>query len=171
MPAPPKYQIPGLRRGAGIPAGYLVGRLPHAGKGPAQLLTVQQLAKFGGPLRPSASVLGNQAGFTFSVTGLPKANEFVGQGSWSKQLTFHNGDPNNSVNALVPATSTAVMRIMNAALAEIGTITFAAGSAAGVVAWITDPFVIPAGQLVLLYCPLTADATLANISGRVVGYT
>lgn len=47
MAQPPKYQVPGLNRGHGIPSGYIVGRLPGSGRGPAQLISVEQLSRFG----------------------------------------------------------------------------------------------------------------------------
>ncbi len=42
---PPKIVIPGLNRGAGVPASYMVGRLK--GQGPAQLLNLTQVRRFG----------------------------------------------------------------------------------------------------------------------------
>ncbi len=59
--------------------------------------------------------------------------------------------------------------ILDQSLAQVGTITFAGGSTTGVVAWTVDPYVLPAGQTLSLYGPLTGDATLASISGRVIG--
>ena len=46
---PPKIVIPGLKRGEGIPAGYMLGRLPGTGKGPAQLLSPAQMRAAGIP--------------------------------------------------------------------------------------------------------------------------
>lgn len=47
MARPPKIVIPGLNRGAGIPPGYVLGRLPGTGQGPAQLLGLTALRKVG----------------------------------------------------------------------------------------------------------------------------
>ena len=171
MAKPPKYQIPGTRRGAGIPPGYLVGRLPAAGKGPAQLLNVQQLLRFGiNSTKTGHGTQALQAGFTFSVQGKPTNNEFVGQGVWSQDITFHNDDGNNVVTALSAATGTPAFRMLTSGLVLLGQIEFAAGSKLGTVVWQTDPYVHPAGAEMLLYCPNTADATLASVAGRVVGY-
>lgn len=47
MAQPPKIVIPGLNRGAGVPPGYVLGRLPGTGHGPAQLLNLNALRKVG----------------------------------------------------------------------------------------------------------------------------
>lgn len=47
MSKPPKLVIPGLNRGAGIPPGYVMGRLPGSGHGPAQLLNLNDLRRVG----------------------------------------------------------------------------------------------------------------------------
>lgn len=44
---PPKVVIPGLNRGIGVPAGYVLGRLPGTGQGPAQLLSLTHLKQMG----------------------------------------------------------------------------------------------------------------------------
>lgn len=44
---PPKVVIPGLNRGIGVPAGYVLGRLPGTGHGPAQLLSLTHLKQMG----------------------------------------------------------------------------------------------------------------------------
>lgn len=47
MAKPPKTVVPGLNRGSGIKGGYIVGRLPNTGKGPAQLMDLTALRKVG----------------------------------------------------------------------------------------------------------------------------
>lgn len=67
MAKPPKVQVPGLNRGAGIPAGYLVGRLPGAGIGPAQLITAQHLTRLG--VATKAQLSAAQVSSVFGRTG------------------------------------------------------------------------------------------------------
>lgn len=167
---PPRIVIPGLNRGIGVQPGpgVLVGR-PRGGKGALQLLRQEDLKRMGLVTRRSISQQ-NQAGFTFQVNGVPSDNEFVGQGSWGKDVTFHNGDANNHVVSLTAAAGTPAMRMLASDLSDLGTITWAAGGFEGTVAWVTDPYVHPAGALMLLYCPTPADANLSGMSGRVVGY-
>ena len=169
MARPPNILIPGLRTRPGISGGtggVLLGRM--SARGPVQLLNAQQQRQLG--IRaPSNNQLAHQAGFTFSVGGIPANNEFVGQGSWSRALTFHNSDPNNSVLALSGATGTPSMRMLLADLSEVGSIQFLTPTV-GTVVWTSDPYIHPAGVPLLLYCPTPADATLGQISGRVVGY-
>lgn len=43
MSKPPKIGIPGLNRGAGIPAGFVLGRRRGKGKGPAELLDLAEM--------------------------------------------------------------------------------------------------------------------------------
>ncbi len=127
MSKPPKIVIPGLNRGAGIPPGYLVGRRPGVGRGQVELLSLRTLQGMGISSKKQNTSLGHQAGFGFSVEGLPTANEFIGTAVWSRLLTFHNGDAANVVVAAVAATSTAVWRILDNLLNLAGTITFSAG--------------------------------------------
>lgn len=44
---PPKIVVPGFNRGAGIPAGYILGRRRGTGHGPAELLNLTHLAAMG----------------------------------------------------------------------------------------------------------------------------
>lgn len=167
---PPRILIPGLRTKTGVQPGpgILVGR-PRGGRGQLQLLRPQDLLGMG-ITRPGNKTDLHEAGFTFQVNGVPSDNEFVGQGSWSKDITFRNSDPNNSVKSLIAATGTPQFRMLTQALGSLGHIAFTAGGTTGTVVWDTDPYIHPAGQLMLLYCPTTHDATLASINGRVVGY-
>ncbi len=169
MAKPPFIRIPGLTARPGVQGGsrgVVVGRM--TGRGPLQLLGPTQQQQLGIRAR-SNNQIANEAGFTFSVTGIPSSNLFVGQGSWSKNLSFQSDDPNNSVVALIPATGTPSFRILNSSLVELGTIQFTA-TTKGIVTWLANPYIHPAGALMLLYCPDPADATLGNVSGRVAGY-
>lgn len=61
---PPKIVIPGLNRGAGVPAGYVLGRARGTGQGPAQLLNVNQLQAIGVSTRPFTAQLNSTTGST-----------------------------------------------------------------------------------------------------------
>lgn len=165
---PPRILIPGLGSKVGVQPGpgIIVGRA-RGGKGALQLLRAQDLMAMG-ITRPANRTDLHEAGFNFGVNGIPTANEFVGQGSWSRDVTFHNDDPNNSVKALLGAAGTPEMHMLTQSLGSLGRITFTGQH--GVVAWDTDPYIHPAGDLMLLYCPNPADTSLGNFSGRVVGY-
>jgi hypothetical protein len=123
-----------------------------------------------GLARPGNKTDLHEAGFTFQVNGLPTDNEFVGQGSWSRDITFRNGDANNAVTSLTAATGTPQFRMLSQALTSLGHIAWTAGGVVGTVTWDIDPYIHPAGALMLLYCPHPQDANLASINGRVVGY-
>lgn len=169
MARPPNIRIPGLNAGVGVPGGArgkLIGRL--AGRGPAQLLDGFQLRQMG-IQRPSNNQLANEAGFTFSTDGIPAINQFIGRGVWTRDIHFHNSDPNNSVTALSGATGTPSFRMLTDALAVLGTIQFTAPTVA-VVVWASDPYIHVAGQGLNLWAPTPADGSLGRISGRVVGY-
>lgn len=170
MARPPNIRIPGLQSRPGVAGGsqgVLIGRL--SGRGPLQILT-PQLQRQMGIRAPSNNQIAHIAGFTFNVNGLPGANEKVGQGAWSKTLTFHNDDPNNVVVANIGASGTPSFHMVNAnTLAVLGQIQFVVPKV-GEVLWLSDPYIHPAGVPMALYCPNPADATLAQISGRVVGY-
>lgn len=169
MARPPNIRIPGLNAGVGVPGGSrgrLIGRF--SARGPAQLLGPIQLQAMG-IKAPSNNQLANTAGFTFSTDGAPGANQFIGRGTWSRDLHFHNSDPNDLVTALVGATGTPSFRMLTDALVQLGTIQFTTPTKA-VVVWASDPYIHPAGVGLQLYAPLSADATLARVSGRVVGY-
>lgn len=82
---PPKIAIPGLKRGEGVPAGYMLGRLPNTGRGPAQLLTLAQLRSAGIPLasdtaRHVSTTLSNA---TSQVTSLSAAILAGSGGAWA----------------------------------------------------------------------------------------
>jgi len=80
---PPKVVIPGLNRGIGVPAGYVLGRLPGTGQGPAQLLSLTHLKQMG--LAATASI---------STTYVPNTRQInttspiLGGGPLSADLTL-----------------------------------------------------------------------------------
>jgi hypothetical protein len=166
---PPNIRIPGLRRGQGVPTGYLVGRV-SSGHGPAELISVQQLARLGVKSSKNGSnALGNQAGFTFSISGVVPANTLIGVGSWSKALTFHNGDTNNSGVAISNPASDYRFRMLDNTLAQVG---FIDVTTAGVwsVVWTSDPLSWAAGTPMQVWTQVAPDGALAGVNARVVGY-
>lgn len=66
MSRPPKVVIPGLNRGAGIPAGYMIGRRRGTGKGPAELLDLGGVRELG--IATSAQVVQAVAGLSTAVS-------------------------------------------------------------------------------------------------------
>lgn len=167
---PPNIRIPGLNTGVGVPGGSrgrLIGRV--GGRGPAQLLGDATLRGMG-LKAPSNNQLAHMAGFTFSTDGVPGNNQFIGRGVWTRDLHFHNSDPNNGVVAASGATGTPSFRMLTDGFVVLGTIQFTAPFAA-VVVWVSDPYTHPAGVGLNLYAPTPADASLGRVSGRVVGYT
>lgn len=153
----------------GIPTGYLMGRV-SSGHGPAELISVQQLQRLGiRSTKAGSASLGNQAGFTFSISGIVPANTLLGTATWSRDLTFHNGDANDSGVALSPPASSYAFRMLDATLVQVGQITV---TTAGVFAtvWSSDPLVWPAGKPMLVYTQVAPDGSLAGVNARVVGY-
>lgn len=80
---PPSVVVPGLNRGIGVPAGYVLGRLPGTGHGPAQLLSLTHLKQMG--LAATASI---------STTYVPNTRQIhttspvLGGGPLSSDLTL-----------------------------------------------------------------------------------
>jgi hypothetical protein len=155
-------------------AGYIWGRLPGTGDGPVQLLSLADLTgRFGLASAATAKGLSLQdAGFNFHEGGLMNASEILGVGTWAADVTFENDNPKTVVNALVAATANASLT-MQAIIAGIptlvGNINFLAGGTVGAVVWSAPPFVNLAGSPFTLFAPASADATLADITGLVVG--
>lgn len=167
---PPKIVVPGLSRGKGIPKGYLLGRV-DSGRGPVQLVRGQQLMRLGIASASATNSKLAQCGFTFYAGGLMLSNEDLGSGSWAHDVTFQNGVDGSSIISQTPATSTAVFNIYALQISGptlIGTITFSAGGSVGLLNFPAS-FTIPAGTAVRLNAPSPADATLASVTGTVVG--
>lgn len=156
------------------PPGFIWGRLPGTGTGPVQLLNLQDLVgKFGLSSLAAAKGLSLQdAGFTFHEGGLMNAGEILGVGTWAADVTFENDNPKTIVNALVAATSNSSLNMQAIVLGIptiVGAINFLAGGTVGAVVWSAPPFVNPAGSPFTLLAPASADASLADITGIVVG--
>jgi hypothetical protein len=91
--------------------------------------------------------------------GQPTANEVISAGKAPYGFTISAA--NSAAQATVVATAQTIFLIRRGAT-QIGTITFSAGSAVGVVA-ITLP-TIAQNDFVTIVAPSTPDATLANIA-------
>ena len=154
----------------GIPQGYVVGRAAGAGKGPMQLLGLNELQSMGVASAAQAAAGSAVHGFGFSISGRPGAGQIIGIASFPYQMTFTSADPGDTVVSTVAATSSAVFNIqtqVGGIWTTIGTITFSAGGTVGAVAWTSG--VLPANQQFRLVAPASQDTTLSDISGRVVG--
>lgn len=168
--APPRIRLRGLRS-PNIPGGYILGRQPGGGSGEVQLLNLQQLRAFGLAPSTTAAQTAQSAGFGFYDGGLLAAGELLGTAVFAHDVTFTNGADGNVVTALVPATGTPFMTLVapNALMipTQVGTINFA--GTVGTVVWSPNPFLLLKGLPLKLFAPASADATLADISGLVVG--
>ena len=155
----------------GIPQGYLLGRLPGAGKGPAQLINLAALSGLFGLATGAQAAAGSAVhGFGFSISGRPGAGQVIGIASFPYQMTFVSADPGDSAVSTVAATGSAVFLIqtqVSGIWTTIGTITWSAGGTTGAVAWTAG--VLPANQQFRVLAPAAQDATLADISVRVQG--
>ncbi len=110
------------------------------------------------------------AGFGFEAFGIFAANELMGFASWPVDVEFTaTSDSYLLAFPSTPATADAVFRFMDETLNVLGTITVLAGQRVGTVAWTIDPYTHPADAPLLVYAPVTADATLGNANSLVVG--
>jgi hypothetical protein len=169
----PKVAVPGRGPGRNVPNNVLIGRQPGVGgRGPLQILDLLALKGMGLATAKSVGNQLNQAGFTFNAGGLLGNDEDLGEGTWGHAVTFTNGVAGSSVVAQYAATGTAVFditAIISGVPTVFGTITFSAGGTVGVVNF-PALFVIPLGGIVRLNAPSPADATLASVSGVVMGF-
>lgn len=169
--APPKIRIRGAR--ASIPAGSLIGRVKGSRRGELQVLRPQDLVRMG---IGSSSVQQREAkavGFSFFEAGLMLDHELLGQGSWSHDTTFVSGAAGDTVVCEIAPTADASLEMWVpdtfGVFYKAGVITIAAGTLTGVVVW-TPTLVLPTAKLLKLYAPSPADASLAGVTGTVVGY-
>lgn len=108
-------------------------------------------------------------GFAIPISGKPTAGEMIGPFVADRAFTIPNGFAGSISNAGAAATATSVFTLTRNGSA-IGTITYAGGSAAGVLATSTNADVAVArGDRFFLVCPSTQDGTLADIGTTVVG--
>ena len=156
----------------GIPQGYVVGRAAGAGKGPMQLLGLNELQSMGVASAAQAAAGSAVHGFGFSISGLPGAGQVIGIATFPYQMTFTSADPGDVVNSTVAATGTPAFQMqvqVSGVWTQVGTITWAAAGYVGAVAWTGGSYVLAANTQMRLVAPASQDATLSDISGKVVG--
>jgi len=147
----------------GIPSGYFLGRV-DAGEGPAQLIAIDDVIRAAGGGKTNVPAVG----FGFYDGGRLNDHELLGAATFSRNVKFP-GSRSSTVTAVIPASAMAVFTMVDPTLTTVGTITFAAGSTTGVIAWSPSPYTLAAGQPLQLYAPTPADPALAFISGLVNG--
>lgn len=165
-----KIRIRGAR--SSIPQGTIIGRAKGSRVGELQVLGPGDLARMGFANAAQVNKLANLAGFTFFEDGLMLVKELLGQGSFSHDTAFVSGASGDTVTSESAAAADAALTMWapdsGGIYVQVGSITFAAGTKVGVVVW-TAGFVLPAHKIIKLYAPTPADATLAGVTGTVVG--
>lgn len=165
-----KIRIRGAR--SSIPEGTIIGRAKGSRLGELQVLSPQDLQRMGFANPAAVNRASNLAGFTFFEEGLMLNKELLGQGSFSHDTAFVSGAAGDTVTSENAAAADAALTMWapdtGGIYVQVGTITFAAGTKVGVVAWNTG-FILPAHKIIKLYAPTPADATLAGVTGTVVG--
>lgn len=154
-----------------VPSGYVLGRVSK-GVGPAELIDLRGLTQLGVASAAAAAAGSTSHGFGFSIIGRPTSGEIIGVGVWPGQMTFTSADPGDVVTSQIAATGSAVFQmqaIVSGVFTQVGTITFSAGDTTGAVAWGSGSYQLAANAQLRLVAPAAADATLANISGKVIG--
>lgn len=166
MARPPKIVVPGLNRGQGVPAGYILGR-SSSGRGPVELLRPQDIRamRIGGGA--GVTVPPAPTGFGFYAEGLMLSGEVLGSAIYNRAIQFADG--NGVANALVAPMADAVFefRVATTSLL-VGQLEFAAGSTAGAVTWFGG-FTLPASTPLRVTMPIPADLSLADVSATVYG--
>ena len=113
-----------------------------------------------------------ETGFGFFAGGNLAAGELLGSAVYPFDMLFPGTSWASEIKSEFPATSTAVFTMVNTSTsAVVGTITFSAGSATGVVAWSpTSPYTLPATQRLWIFmrhlCPIR---TVAYVTGLIQG--
>jgi hypothetical protein len=169
--SPPPIKVRGAGRAKGIPAGYLLGRTSE-GTGDVELLNLAELRKAGVASAGSVAATDAKTGFGFFIGGLPNNNELIGSATYPTNVQFVSGD--GAVTSGFPAAASAVLNLQapdptTGLPVNVGTITFAASSKTGVIAWSAGAYTLLAGKALSLYAPTPVDASLADISGTVNG--
>lgn len=151
-----------------MPQGFILGRNAH-GQGPVQLLSLRDLQGMGAAPSRQTNALLHMAGFTFSVAGVVPPNTLLGVATWSKDLTFHNGDAANSGVDLSHPANAYAFRMLDNANNLIGNVNVTTAGVWSVV-WGSDPFPWLAGRPMQVWTQVAVDGALAGVNARVVGY-
>jgi hypothetical protein len=156
-------KIRGLRDN--IPGGFVIGRTGK-GKGAPTLIPFKANSKgvLGGPTAASASA--NQIAIEIFAAGLLAISETIGQIIAPVGFTLLATLPGSYAKARIASTGTVVLTIYQNTT-SIGTITFTA-SATGVFSFVADVTFV-AGDFLRITTPGAADATLNDVTARLVG--
>lgn len=159
------------RSRAGIPSGYVIGRLDK-GTGPEQLIPLQKLGNAMASAGAGGAVVKKQHEFlgftapglfgadqTFVLAGPPKTTQFPQLlGADENTATAQYAGANTTHFYLV----TDAAQFLNNGSHRVATVTFAAGSLSGTFVY-NGTTTINAGQQLFLVCDHTPDPTLANV--------
>lgn len=155
-----------------IPGGYILGRT-DTGEGPVHLLQISALldaAVARGQARGGAKA---KIGFGFFDSGLYLDHELLGAAAFGETVSFPSANNVASVTSQIEAAASAVFTMVSTDGSGIdvvvGTITFAAHSKTGVVAFSPSHFVLALGKPLRLFAPTVHDASLSDVTGLIYG--
>jgi hypothetical protein len=153
------------------PTGYIIGRA-SPGVGPLEFLNLRDLQQLGVASKADAGAGSTQHGFGFSIQGRPSDGQVIGIAVFPKPMTFTSAATGDAVVSTTPAHASAVFSLLtpvSGVFTQVGTITFAAGSTTGVVAWSGGQYTLAANAQLKMVAPAIQDPALSDISGKVVG--
>lgn len=112
------------------------------------------------------AIINARTGFGFFDGGHLADHELLGAAVFSHNVKFTSPNAGNVVTALVGATGSPTFTMVVSGV-TVGTITMA--GTVGTVAWSGGSYTLTAGTPISLFAPTPADATLASVSGIVIG--
>jgi len=131
MSKPPKIVVPGLNRGAGIPAGYILGRRPGTGHGPAELLDLTGMKALGvatgAGLAQSASVVASTAASATTSLSTGVSSVDSGQTVSLSQISSSLSGAISSTSSLSSAVSTVISGSISTVNSRIDSLSTAVG--------------------------------------------
>lgn len=126
---PPKIVIPGMSRGAGIPAGCIVGRRRGTGQGPAELLDLKHLLGMGIATTENT----NATNSTTASTAHSETQSLSSSVSTSlSQISSSLSSTTSQVTSLSTAVSTVISGSISAVNSAISSLSTAVGAGGGV---------------------------------------
>lgn len=153
----------------------LLGRIGQ-GQGAVQVLNLDDLLQrlnlaSGGKI--SGGGVKAKIGFGFFDSGLYLDHELLGAAAFGETVSFPSANNVASVTSQIEAAASAVFTMVSTDGSGIdvavGTITFAAHSKTGVVAFSPSPFVLALGKPLRLFAPTVHDASLSDVTGLIYG--